>query len=124
MAQRTQTLPATDPDGVELQAKLFRGFADASRLSILAALIPGRLKVGEIVDKTGLSQSNVSNHLGCLRECGLVRAEQEGRFVYYELNDPRVGRLIALAGELLADVAEGIYDCTRYCAPKRGKRDA
>ena len=124
MAPRAQPLQALDPIGVELQAKLFRGFADASRLSILTSLVPGRLKVGEIVARTGLSQSNVSNHLGCLRECGLVRAEQEGRCVYYELTDPRVGRLITLAGELLADVAEGIYDCTRYCAPKRGKRDA
>jgi DNA-binding transcriptional ArsR family regulator len=66
------------------------------------------------VETTGLSQSNVSNHLGCLRDCGLVIANQKGRFVYYELSDERVGRLLLLADELLADAAKGVYECTRY----------
>ena len=43
----------------------------------------------EIVGATGLTQSNVSNHLGCLRDCGLVIAKQKGRFVHYELSDER-----------------------------------
>lgn len=63
---------------------------------------------------TGLSQSNVSNHLGCLRDCGLVVAEQQGRFVHYALSDQRVGQLLELADGLLADVAKGVYECTRY----------
>src|SRR5947209_18775574 len=99
---------------VELQAKLFRGFADPSRLSILDALRDGPLTVGEIVSATHLNQSNVSNHLSCLRDCGLVVSAQEGRFVRYELSDKRVGRLLNLADELLADVAKGVYECTRY----------
>ena len=70
--------------------------------------------MGEIVETTGLTQSNVSNHLGCLRDCGLVAANQKGRFVYYELSDERVGRLLMLADELLADVAKGVYECIRY----------
>jgi len=76
---------------VELQAKLFRGFSDPSRLAILEALRGGPLTVGEIVKCTGLSQSNVSNHLGCLRDCGLVAAEQNWRHVSYHLSDDRVG---------------------------------
>jgi ArsR family transcriptional regulator, cadmium/lead-responsive transcriptional repressor len=99
---------------VELQAKLFRGFADPSRLSILQAIAGRPLTVGKIVEKTGLSQSNVSNHLGCLRDCGLVTAAQQGRFVYYQLSDDRVATLLGLAEELLADVARGVYECTRY----------
>ena len=105
---------------VELQAKLFRGFADPSRLSILDALRDGPRTVGEIVSATRLNQSNVSNHLGCLRDCGLVVSAQEGRFVRYELSDKRVDRLLNLADELLADVAKGVYECTRYTVePKR-----
>lgn len=102
---------------VDLQAKLFRGFADSSRLSVLTALRAGPLTVGEIVEATGLSQSNASNHLGCLRDCGLVVAEQEGRYVTYHLSDDRVGELLALAESLLADVARGVYECTRYNVP-------
>ena len=106
---------------VDLQAKLFRGFSDPSRLSILDALRKGPLTVGEIVEATGLSQSNVSNHLGCLRDCGLVVAEQAGRYVTYHLSDDRVGELLALAESLLADVARGVYACTRYNLPRRKK---
>lgn len=107
---------------VDLQAKLFRGFSDPSRLSILEALYSGPLTVGEIVEATGLSQSNASNHLACLRDCGLVTAQQEGRFVYYQLSDERVGQLLVLADELLADVARGVYECTRYNTPEESKR--
>ncbi len=100
--------------GLALKAKLFRGFSDLSRLSILEALQPAPLTVSEIVAATDLSQSNVSNHLSCLRECGLVTCQQEGRCVRYAVSDPRVGQLLGLAEELLADVAQGIYECTRY----------
>jgi DNA-binding transcriptional ArsR family regulator len=103
-----------NPKSIEIQAKLFRGFSDPSRLSILTTLQGGVRTVSEIVEATGLTQSNASNHLACLRDCGLVVAEQQGRFVYYELSDKRVERLLILADELLADVAKGVYECTRY----------
>ena len=99
---------------IELQAKLFRGFGDSSRLAILEALRNGPLTVGEIVKQTGLTQSNVSNHLGCLRDCGLVVAEQNWRYVTYHLSDDRVGDLLQVAESLLSDVARGVYECTRY----------
>ena len=104
--------------GVTLKAKLFYGFSDTSRLSILEALREQPLNVSEVVKKTGLSQSNVSNHLGCLRDCGLVIREQQGRFVVYQLSDPRIATLLALADGVLADVAQGVYDCTRYTVPE------
>lgn len=99
---------------VSLKAKLFRGFADPSRLSILETLRTGAMTVSEIVNATGLSQSNVSNHLGCLRDCGLVEVEQQGRFAQYRLNGEQVAELLDLGDRLLADFAQGIYTCTRY----------
>lgn len=110
-------LLTNDVKGVALKAKLFRGFGDPSRLTILDGLRKGPLTVGEIVAATGLSQSNTSNHLACLRDCGLVMAEQRGRFVTYRLGDPRVAELLGLAESLLADVALGVYQCTRYEEP-------
>jgi ArsR family transcriptional regulator, cadmium/lead-responsive transcriptional repressor len=105
-------LLTSNPTSIALQAKLFRGFADPSRLSIMETLRAGGMTVGEIVETTGLGQSNISNHLACLRDCGLVTAEQDGRYVRYRLSDARVERLLALADELLADVARGVYECT------------
>lgn len=106
-----------DKTSLALKAKLFRGFSDPSRLGILEALRNGPLTVSQIIEATGLSQSNASNHLGCLRDCGLVVAQQEGRYVAYHLSDDRVGELLALAEALLADVARGVYECTRYNIP-------
>jgi ArsR family transcriptional regulator, cadmium/lead-responsive transcriptional repressor len=100
-----------------LQAKLFRGFSDASRLCILETLRNGPLSVGEIVKSTGLSQSNTSNHLRCLGDCGLVSAEQSGRFVTYRLSDGKIEELLRLADELLADAARRLLECTNYDAP-------
>ena len=99
---------------LSVKARFFRGFSDPSRLKILEALRTEGLSVGAIVERTGLSQSNVSNHLSCLRDCGLVAAEQRGKFVAYRLSDPRVNELLTLAEMLLADVARGVYECTRY----------
>ncbi len=100
------------------KARLFRGFGDPSRLSILEVLLDGPRNVSEIVQATQLTQPNVSNHLRCLRECGLVAAEQQGKFALYRLSDDRVGDLLALGESLLADVARGVYECTRYNLPQ------
>jgi len=102
------------PQRTALKAKLFRGFSDTSRLAILEALRYGPLTVSAVVERTGLSQSNVSNHLACLRDCDLVAATQQGRCSLYQLSDERVASLLSLAEELLADVAHKIYECTRY----------
>jgi ArsR family transcriptional regulator, cadmium/lead-responsive transcriptional repressor len=107
----TQTLSAT-----ALKAKLFRGLADPSRLAIIEALRNGSSTVTALVEATGLSQPNVSNHLSCLRDCGLVVSTQQGRYVFYQPSDARVSRLLQLADDLLADVARGVYACTNYQA--------
>lgn len=114
------TIPA---DMLALRGKLFRGLADPSRLAILEALRSGERTVSEIVEATGLSQPNVSNHLSCLRECGLVASTQQGRYVRYQLSDTRVATLIGLADELVAEVARGVYECTHYTqmAQQEGK---
>ena len=104
----------TEKVGLATKAKLFRGFGDPSRLVILEALADGPKKVSEIVRITGLSQPNVSSHLSCLRDCGLVTTQQHGQYVICQLSDPRVQSLLDLAGSLLADVAQGVYECTRY----------
>ena len=107
-------LTATNARSLALKAKLFRGFADPSRLTILEALRGGPRSVNEVVSATGLAQPTVSGHLACLYECGLVYREQQGRYVYYSLSDKRVDTLLRMGDELLADVAKGVYECTRY----------
>lgn len=97
-----------------VKAALFRGLADTSRLRVLEVLRAGARSVSDVVAATGLSQPNVSAHLSCLWDCGLVDREQRGRFVYYGIADPRVESLLALADDLLVTVGDNVYVCTRY----------
>ena len=99
-------------------ARLFHGFSDPSRTAILEAVRKGPRTVGEIVQATGLSQPNVSNHLACLYECSLVTKEQRGRFIYYGLSDDRVGQLLETAEAILADAARGLLDCRNFQLPE------
>ena len=107
----THTLSA-----IALKAKLFRGFADPSRLSILEALREGPLTVGAIVEKTGLSQSNVSNHLRCLSDCNLVASTPQGRSTLYQLSHPKIADVFAFTEEILRDIGRSVYACTNYTA--------
>lgn len=97
-----------------LLAKLFRGLADPARLSCLLAVREQERTVGDIVLTTGLSQPNVSKHLACLRDCGLVRAERSGKFVVYCLCGTGVEELLQAADVLLERAGAGIAECRSY----------
>ncbi|MDQ3692058.1 MAG: metalloregulator ArsR/SmtB family transcription factor [Chloroflexota bacterium] len=106
------TAPAADPKlKLELTAKLFRGFADPSRLALLALLRDGERCVSELVEASGLTQSNVSSHLTCLRDCGLVTSRQAGRFVYYALAETGVEAMLGSADAILSRHANQIAAC-------------
>jgi DNA-binding transcriptional ArsR family regulator len=65
--------------------------ADDTRRRILVRLIDGPAYPSELADELGSTRANVSNHLTCLRGCGLVVTQPEGRRVRYELVDRRLG---------------------------------
>lgn len=104
-------------DEVRLAAKLFRGFADPTRLGILEALAEyGELRVTDLVDRFGGSQANMSGHLACLKECGLVNGRPEGRQVFYSISDPVVVEAVRSAEAVLALSGERIALCPNYRA--------
>ncbi len=95
-----------------LLAKLFNGFANSTRLSILLLLVQrGEMKVGELVDELGAPQPRVSDHLRCLAWCGYVLVRREGRNAYYSVADERVMRMLELGEELLQDNVEHLGAC-------------
>jgi DNA-binding transcriptional ArsR family regulator len=69
-------------------ADAFNAVADASRRRLLDALGEGEATVGELVDRLGLTQPQVSKHLGVLRAVRLVLVRVEGRRRWYRLNGP------------------------------------
>lgn len=104
----------TITSSTRLKAKLFRGLADTSRLGVLECLMHQPRCVSELVAMTGLSQPNVSNHLSCLWDCGLVEREQQGRFVFYRLADPGIEAILVEAETLLGIVASSVEACPNY----------
>lgn len=75
-------------------ARLGRALADPTRCRILVALLDGVCYPGQLATQLELTRSNVSNHLSCLRGCGLVVATYEGRQVRYALADQHLARAL------------------------------
>ncbi|MEV6560387.1 metalloregulator ArsR/SmtB family transcription factor [Nocardia sp. NPDC051756] len=77
--------------------------SDSTRSQILLVLRTAPSYPSELADRIGVSRQILSNHLACLRGCGLVVAVPEGRRSRYELADPRIGRALDdLVGLVLA----------------------
>src|SRR5438552_19061139 len=91
------------PAETDLVAKYFRGLGDPIRLRILELLrSEGELPVGDLVQRLGVPQPKVSNHLACLRWCGFVEARREQRTVLNRIADGRGLAMVDLARALLA----------------------
>lgn len=101
-------------------AKLFRGLGDVTRLAILQSLAAGELRVVDLVALLGMSQSNVSAHLSCLKDCGLVTDRPEGRSVYYRIAAAEVFDLMRSAEMLLQEVGQQIALCPNYSQSDKG----
>ena len=100
--------------------KLFRGLGDPTRLSIVRSLAGGERRVTDLVAELGTSQPNVSGHLACLRECGLVLDRPEGRAVWYRLAVPELFDVLLATEGLLGQVGHHIELCPN--AFRRGAR--
>ncbi|MGH9953852.1 MAG: ArsR/SmtB family transcription factor [Nitrososphaeraceae archaeon] len=103
-----------------LKAKLFRGLGDPTRLPILESLRDGEKTTSQIVIESGFGQSNVSNHLSCLLDCGLVQNRRQGKNIFYRIMDRKVSKLLEVSDAILSDVAKGLNECVNYNEAKTG----
>src|SRR3569833_188148 len=87
----------TNDEDIELAAQTHKAMSHPIRLKILCALGDDEVSVQDIVDKVGTSQSNVSQHLGILREKDILITRKDANRVYYRVN---VKRTLLLFGFL------------------------
>lgn len=88
---------------VNVMNRLGRAMTDGTRSRILLSLLNEPGYPARLARDLGLSRTNVSNHLACLRGCGIVVAEPEGRQTRYEISDPHLAAaLTALVDATLA----------------------
>nr|WP_024127063.1 metalloregulator ArsR/SmtB family transcription factor [Streptomyces sp. F8]AHE39784.1 ArsR family transcriptional regulator [Streptomyces sp. F8] len=78
------------PD-IEVLARFGRALADPIRCRLLLALREAPGHPSDLAEALGVSRTRLSNHLACLRDCGLVVAVPVGRRTRYELADGRLG---------------------------------
>ncbi|MFD5111960.1 ArsR/SmtB family transcription factor [Streptomyces sp. NPDC058391] len=88
---------------IEVLARFGRALADPIRCRILLALREESAYPSDLADTLDISRTRLSNHLACLRDCGLVVTVPDGRRTRYELADQRLGH--ALEHVLAAVVA-------------------
>jgi len=74
----------------QVLARFGHALSDPTRARLLLALRDGPGYPAELADLLGATRQNLSNHLACLRGCGLVVAVPEGRRTRYELTDTRI----------------------------------
>jgi ArsR family transcriptional regulator len=81
----------SDSDRVfELAAELFGLLAAPIRLRIVCELLDGEQNVGQLTERVGSSQSNLSRHLATLYRCGILARRRAGAQVWYRIANDRV----------------------------------
>ena len=103
-------MPSTAQITIDALERVGTALADPTRRRILLVLLDGAAYPADLADALGSGRTNISNHLACLRGCGLVRAEREGRQVRYELSSPRLARALSDLVELELEVEQHHLD--------------
>ena len=95
----------------EVLATFFQALADPTRIRILELLAERPMTVTELVAALGSAQGRVSSHLSCLRWCGYVRAEVDGRYNRYTLIDDRIREIVRFGESVVRDNADRLTSC-------------
>jgi ArsR family transcriptional regulator, cadmium/lead-responsive transcriptional repressor len=97
----------------EARSVLFDSLSDPSRLALIEELARSDRRVSDLAAATGLAQPNVSKHLACLWDCGLVERQRHGREIHYGLAGG-LADVLSAADRILEASGERVLACPRY----------
>lgn len=100
-------------DPLDIKVKLIKGFADKTRLLILECIKDKEKTVSQIVKEIKGNQSNISQHLACLKGCGIIVGRQDGKFMYYGIRDEQIKTMLNMFDLILGDVEQQVADCDK-----------
>ena len=100
---------------LDVMNRLGRAMADPTRSRILLTLLDGPGYPAELARDLDLTRTNVSNHLTCLRGCGLIVATPGGRRTRYEIADPHLTQGLPQLLEAVVAVDEGVPCMDETC---------
>ena len=87
----------------ELQADVCKIFSNSKRLEIINHLKEEELSAGELIEKTGLSKANLSQHMGVLKAKGVILSRREGVTVYYRIANAKIIEACTLMREVILE---------------------
>ncbi len=87
----------------ELHAEICKVFSNSTRLEILNLLRNKELSVTELIDKTKLSQANISQHLSIMKSKNMVTSNRKGKNIYYKLTNPKITKAFDIIREVLTE---------------------
>jgi DNA-binding transcriptional ArsR family regulator len=99
---------------IDIKIKFIRGFGDKTRLLILECIKDNEKSVSQIMEEVQGSQSSISQHISCLKGCGLIVGRQDGKFIYYRLKNEQIKQLLSMFDTVLASVEENIAICETH----------
>ena len=86
-----------------MHAEMCKVFTSPVRLEILDILRNGEKSVNELVQLTGLNQSNVSQHLQIMKDRGILKIEKKGNYVFYSVANPKISKAFGMMKEIMID---------------------
>ncbi|WP_068672901.1 helix-turn-helix transcriptional regulator [Oceanobacillus sp. Castelsardo] len=99
---------------IDTKMKFLHGFSNKTRIQILESIKEDEKTVSQIVDDLNGNQSNISQHLACLKGCGLIVGRQDGKYVYYRVRNQLVRDLLTMFDVVLEDIENNIACCENH----------
>lgn len=87
----------------KIHAEMCKVFSNPTRLEILNLLRDSELSVTRLIEKTKLSQANISQHLSIMKSKGIVTSQRKGKNIYYKLNNPKIIKAFDIIREVLIE---------------------
>lgn len=91
-------------ENIEQAAVAMQAMAHPVRIKILCMLSSGEQMVQDLTDAIGTSQSNISQHLGILKACGMINSRREATRTYYRIEDARILKMIMLTRDIFCQI--------------------
>ncbi len=93
-------MESIDSEKIVAASEALKAIAHERRLHVLCVLLDGKKNVGELQVLTGISQSNLSQHLAKMRLLGVLTSERDGKQIYYDLSHPAYKKIIEALKEI------------------------
>jgi DNA-binding transcriptional ArsR family regulator len=101
-------------NNLDMKVKLIHGFSNKTRIQILECLKNEEKTVSQIVDEIKGNQSNISQHLACLKGCGIIVGRNEGKYCFYSLRNQHIRDLLDMFDVVLYDVQNDVACCENH----------